>query len=284
MNTDKTILITIIATLVTILLAVVGIILQQYIQVAQFLAIVIACGIVIIVLSWLPKQTGQYITEYLKSLETRLGENLQIGKENKSEIVKIDNKLNDVCAELFRGDEQRMSWSLFWARANQLLELVQADGSFKPDMVLSVGRSGAIVGSLLAGNMHGLPHVSIDRINRWSTDGHRSSRKVEIFPSPRILAKELEGKNVLCVMSECDSGRTLEALSDELGAIHGIGKVKTAVLCRNVNTYFKPDYIAVEDYGKRPNFPFRTSTWRDDSKSPQGQYYGEKSGPPVRAS
>jgi hypoxanthine phosphoribosyltransferase len=233
------------AALVIILLLALEIILGEHTQLVEFVVIAVTCGIVILFV-------GLYLAE------------------NRREVNKIYNKLDVMCSEFLDGDEQRMSWARFWATTKNLQDLIQADISFKPDIILSVGRSGAIVGSMLAGNMEGLPHIGIDRRNFWSKEISESKplKKVTIFPPPRILSKELQGKNILCVMSECDTGRTFEALIPELRKIEGIGKVKTATLYRYFLTYYVPDYVAVEDNGKRPDFPFRTSTWRGDNKSP----------------
>jgi hypothetical protein len=69
-------------------------------------------------------------------------------------------------------------------------------------------------------------------------------------------------------MSACDTGTTLGKVREELNAIEGLGEVRTAVLFRNVNTIFIPDYIYKDDKGGRPNWPFLTSAWILTSKGP----------------
>lgn len=269
MESDKSdTTLTIIMILLTIMLSFFGIFLQKYIPVIQFLLITVACGIIVYVLIWLPKRTSEYVKNLIDQLDHKIENILKFDKDNQKEMDCIQNRVNDLCVELTQGTEQRMSWTYFWASVRNLKDSIQADAEFKPDIILSIGRSGAIVGSIIAGNMQGLMHLGIDRINQWVTEGNRSSRTVLIFPSPRIFASSLTDKKILCVMSECDSGRTLEAVVSELNEIKGIKCIKTAVLFRNANTYFCPDYIAKEDQGERPKFPFKTSDWKDDSKLP----------------
>ncbi|MBN1678671.1 MAG: hypothetical protein JW966_00170 [Anaerolineae bacterium] len=243
------------AAFIIILLLALEIILGEHTQLAEFAAIAASCGIVILLV-------GIFLTKNRREIGIYL-------TENRHEINKVYNKLDVICEQFLDGDEQRMSWAHFWATTKTLQGRIQEDQSFKPDIILSVGRSGAIVGGILAGNMEGLPHIGIDRINDWSKESSESKplKKVTIFPSSRILSEVLQEKDVLCVMSECDTGRTLEALIPELRKIKGIGRVKTAVLYRYFQTFFEPDYVAVEDDGKRPDFPFRTSTWQGDNKS-----------------
>lgn len=228
----------IILTMATILLALIGMILEQHVLVVQLLVITMACGISIYVLLSLP---------------------------NRKDINYLRSRMDALCAEVFEGTEERMSWKYFWETVRQLKEKIEADKSFHPNVVLSIGRSGAIVGGLLAGNMGGLIHLGIDRINKWPKD---ASRDVEIFPGLETLESVLKGRNVLCVMPECDSGKTLNTFKNEIKAVKDIGEVRTAVLFRNQGTFYRPNYIAREDHGKRPDFPFRTVSWPRTSKEP----------------
>jgi hypoxanthine phosphoribosyltransferase len=256
----------IILTMATILLTLIGMILEQHILVVQFLVITMACGISIYVLISLPNKVSEYTAKRLEYLDSKLDESIETTKGCEKDISILRSRVDTLCAEVLEGTEKRMSWKYFWETTERLKERIEADKAFHPNVVLSVGRSGAIVGGLLAGNMGGLLHLGIDRINKWSKDG--SSRYVEILPPPETLESVLKGRNVLCVMSECDSGRTLEAFEKEIQAIKDIGTVKTAVLFRNRGTFYCPSYIAREDRGERPDFPFRTESWPRTSKGP----------------
>jgi len=261
-------MLTIIAAIVTILTGLMGVLLQQYLAIAQFLVITIACGVVICVLIWLPKRVSEDTAKHLKYLGDKVEKHIKITKDHGKEISALHNIVSDLYIELIEGTEDWISWARFWRDVTHLIDIIEADETFHPDVVLSIGRSGAMVGALLAGNMGGLRHLSIDRINEWQKQKNRIYRVVTIVPPLRTFARLLEGKEVLCVMAECDSGTTLHKVLEEITAIEGVGAVKTAVLFRNITSIFVADYVSKEDRGDRPEFPFRTSEWPRTSQGP----------------
>jgi hypoxanthine phosphoribosyltransferase len=251
-----------IVAIVAILLMAVGVLIQPHLQVAQFLAIVAACAAIIFILLGLP------------NLHAKLEEHIHASQEQGERISALQDRMAELCSEITEGTPARMSWIVFWRHVRDLQKVIESDTAFVPQVVLSVGRSGAIVGGLLAGNMGGITHIGIDRDHEWLRHRGVLKRVTKIIPSVRTISSLLESKNVLCVMSECDSGRTLEALLTELTEVEGIGEIRTAVLFRNSSTFFAPDYIAVQDRGHRPEFPFRTTDWLRSSKQPSRENSG----------
>lgn len=258
----------IIVAIVAILLIAMGVILQAYMPVVQFLAIVAACMAVILILLWLPEQTSKYTTKYLEYIDARLRAHIKITQDHREEIHFLRNRMEDLCGILIDGTPDRFSWEYFWKLVRDLKDDIVADTTFQPDIVLSIGRSGAIVGAFLATNMDTLMHIGIDRINDWRKQDSKLYRTVQIIPSPTVFSKELEGRNILCVMSECNTGMTLRAVREELDKIKGIQAIKEAVLFRTVTSMYFPAYVGEEDKGDRPGFPFRSSGWDSTSRGP----------------
>lgn len=203
-------------------------------------------------------------------------ESLKVSKklmtESKESIIKIENTLKSVEIELRGGSSTIMTWNTLWKYVVELVDKIKDDESFKVDIVVSIGRSGSVIGSLIAGNLNGTPHIAIDRISDFKS----GSRRIKIIPSLDSLKEELKGKNILCVMSECDSGRTLNKVKETLVAVEGIEeeRIRTAVLFRDIKSEIIPDYIAAVDTPEkgldytRKDFPFRTKNWPRTSRVP----------------
>ena len=149
------------------------------------LALVIVIAVVglllILILLW-------YVTMLSNRMEKRL-------EENGDEIAHIKEKVDSLCADLADGSSERMSWQYFWDHVRKLQNIVEGDKEFRPDLVLSVGRAGAIVGAILAGNMDGLQHIGIDRITKWP-----KQRELIIIPDLQVLSNFLGGKKTSYVL------------------------------------------------------------------------------------
>lgn len=253
-------IIAIAAIFATILLGVFGIILREHVAVAQFVAVCLASLLALLLLWWY----GRRIENTLANAERKV-------EATKGEVGAVRTALKSLSGELHLGSSEQMAWTTFGVLVGQLREKIASDSEFSPDIVVSVGRSGATVGSILAGNLGPLPHLGIDRINSWSREKTALKRDVEIVPDVSVLSSFLMDKSVLCVMSECDTGFTLEAATKELEDLPGIGTVRTAVLFRAASTHFVPDYFVEQDSGARPRFPFKSSEWlSSSSKGPLG--------------
>lgn len=246
------------AIIATILLGVFGVYLREHIGVAQFLAVCLACILALLFLLWFGRRLEDGLSSAVRKVEATRGE-----------VAVVHSALKGLSAELLLGSSEQMAWTTFSALIDELQEKIASDSDFSPDIVVSVGRSGATVGSILAGNLGALVHIGIDRKNSW-TRGKSGGlkREVEIIPEVSLFASFLRGRSVLCVMSECDTGFTLEAATTELRKVPGIGVVRTAVLFRALNTHLVPDYFVREDTGARTRFPFKREEWLTTSKGP----------------
>ncbi|MFH1893057.1 MAG: hypothetical protein ABIK83_10310 [Candidatus Zixiibacteriota bacterium] len=224
----------ILALVVALAIAVLGIALQQHLAIMQFvvLALLIAVSFFFML----------RVTMELRSLSKTL--------------ERLDREGRISAQDLEIADENVISWTEFSSAVTKMQNAVSLDKDFKPDVVIGVGRSGAIAGALLAGNLGELRHIGIDRIHTYV----ERQRKTEIVPSCSSLSDFLKGKNVLLVMSECVTGGTLERARDALvtGA-SGIGAIRTGAVYRLGSSLFVPDYVGGQYTGKK--FIFRTKAW-----------------------
>lgn len=170
----------------------------------------------------------------------------------------------DVLQEQFQlPPEGCMRWEYFHAKVRALHQVIEAD-DFEPDLVLGVGRSGAVVAALLAVFIGNKRVLSIDRV--YGEPGPDGTVHIHFEPTFDVIASALKGKQVLCVMSEKDSGRTLEALTRASQRITGISGFRTAVVFNNAEKAPPPNYYAVADSGQRAALPFRYPNEPSSSK------------------
>jgi hypoxanthine phosphoribosyltransferase len=205
------------------------------------------------------KQSGSLmqVTVGLKEFLVEVGYFLSVARDAKTSKP----KWNELYDELVKSHGEKMLWVYFWIAVQDLLNMIRADESFHPDVIVSIGRSGAVVGALLAGNLGELRHLGTDRINTYEG----GERRTEIKPSMLIFSEELKEKEVLLVMAECHAGETLARAKENIKQIDGIKVVKTAALFRREGAHFQPDYVAV-DNAKYGDLPFRMSTWKRSSQ------------------
>lgn len=261
-QSDKT---AFIAVAVIVILVVVSAVAEDYIKKYQYeLAVIFAVVFVtalVYMLLTLPARINK-----LSETSTLIFKKID---NNKKKLKEIGRALDTVQHDISEGDSRVMSWNKFWSYTVRLLHLIEMDHDFQPELVLSIGRSGAIVGSLIAGNLNATPFISLDRISNF--DGPNGQRQIEIIPDLNNLKTELSDKKILIVMSECDSGKTLLEVMGVLSKLEGIDmtKIKTAVLFRGMKSEFQPDYFVIRDtIDSRQDFPFRTGEWPRTSVMP----------------
>lgn len=155
-----------------------------------------------------------------------------------------------------------ISWTAFVAALEKVKSSILRNPRFTPDVVVSIGRSGAIAGAFLAGNLGSLRHLGIDRIHTYE----QGNRSTELWPRCERFEHLLNNKDVLVVMAECVTGGTLQLARDELLKVKGIGAVRTAAAFRSDYALYSPDYVG-DRYNGQP-LVFRQATWRRDSMTP----------------
>lgn len=130
---------------------------------------------------------------------------------------------------------RHVSWEDVTEMTLRIVDQIATDG-FNPDIVIGIGRGGAILGGLLAGNLGNVPLRTVDR-EITVTNVLGRSLKITGF-DPEFTA----GKTVLVVSGEVIRGQQLSMLLD---CIAGTGPVlvrSAAVYCHD-RAVCRPDYI-----------------------------------------
>ena len=138
---------------------------------------------------------------------------------------------------------RRFSWSEFDKLARRMIKVIRADG-YHPDVIVTIGRGGAILGSVLSGNLHistkmdrqNIPIVGYDRLYEWDA-GKRSE-----IPNHMVAPAPLEGQNVLLVAGDVLTGGTMASFLSQLQKVNP-KSVKTACLAQGVTSALKSDYV-----------------------------------------
>lgn len=199
-----------------------------------------------------------FVYYFFRRHRIRLGDELQ----NSLDTRDLAGRLAEHLTTLEAVPPDVMSWASFLSALESLRSRILEDSRFKPEAVVSIGRSGAIAGALLAGNLGGLEHYGLDRLHTF----RQGERTTTIVPNCEALRPRLEGRQTLVVMAECITGGTLKLARNELARVVGAGSLRTAAVLRSENAGFRPDYIGQTHEGKR--LVFRSSWWKRHSIAP----------------
>lgn len=130
---------------------------------------------------------------------------------------------------------RRVSWRRVEWIAREIIDAIQKD-DFRPDVIVSVGRAGAILSGMLSGNIDGkkVPLIGLDVGYDWQ--GPLRSDFIH-------WAKELDlnGTKVLIAVGEVHTGNTLRMTYEAIQS-YGPSEIKTAAFFRFRTTAFFPDY------------------------------------------
>lgn len=215
---------------------VVGAILGNYLEIAWLVAVFLAMGIL-------------FCLVYLYFNE----QFIHIDKD----IHTIEEQITTLRERLGKGVGNKLSWLDFWSKTQELLSKIEGSG-YKPDIVISVGRSGAVVGGILATNLGSIRHVAIDRtvvVKHQDKGPGRTDINIDDTMIPNV--ESLNGKKILVVMSECETGMTLRQTYDFFQENVSEVTTKTAVLFRRENVHFLPDYFVISADENWLQLPFR---------------------------
>jgi hypoxanthine phosphoribosyltransferase len=137
-----------------------------------------------------------------------------------------------------RKAKRGFSWRDVERLIHKLLDSIRND-DFDPDLVLGVGRGGAIVAGIIAGNMGRLPLVCIDTESRRE---HGRTHCVIRFPN---AVPVLRDKRVLIVVGELYSGEDLRTAMDFVARRKPAG-FKTLSLLSHPASIVRPDFVGRE--------------------------------------
>ncbi len=140
-----------------------------------------------------------------------------------------------------------LSWKDVDRLSKRVIKRIACSG-FHPDVIVTIGRGGAVFGSILSGNLpegrgrpkkSNVPILGVDRMYVWE-DGQRSE-----VPNDLIDLRPLTGKRVLLVAGDVLSGGTMKFHLEALRQV-GAGDVRTACLVKGAATTLHPDYFGKE--------------------------------------
>jgi hypoxanthine phosphoribosyltransferase len=152
----------------------------------------------------------------------------------------------------FFGEEMRSRRRFGWKHMEKLVRKLIADihhRDYAPDLVLGVGRGGAILAGMLAGNLGDVPLAVVDTIIDHSTG--TSSAKIR-FPAS---CPPLRDKSVLIVVGELYSGEDLRQGIEFAKRRHPC-EIRTATLLTHHAASVRPDFV-----GQETDKPL-TAPWR----------------------
>lgn len=140
----------------------------------------------------------------------------------------------------------RLTWNDTDKQTKKLIKKIVAD-NYHPDIIVTIGRGGAIIGSILSGNLpspndkksRNIPILGVDRLYKWE-DGHR----VEI-ENNLVKFSPLKGQKVLLVAGDLITGGTMHFFSKKIENV-GVADLKCACLLKGITSTFRPDYFGKE--------------------------------------
>ena len=135
---------------------------------------------------------------------------------------------------------QRSSMRAVFKGAKRISQEIAEDQ--KPNLIMFIGRGGAIFGSLISYNLGNIPIYCVDR--KYHTDEPTDKPVTTVFPIGHI-PKEFLG-TVLLVAGETHSGGTIRYFASLIKEMNPDAVVKTCVYFKQKSCKVKIDYWCVE--------------------------------------
>lgn len=162
---------------------------------------------------------------------------------------------------------RRFSWTEVDKLTKKLIQQISSD-MFVPDVIVGIGRGGAILGALLSGNLRvpgksrNIPLLVVERIYEWH-DGERIEVENEM-----INLSPLRGKKILLVAGDVLTGGTMKFFLREIEQVEP-QEVRTACLVKGVTSAYRPDYFGKEITGDfRMPWMYKGYGYVRDSRTP----------------
>lgn len=141
---------------------------------------------------------------------------------------------------------KNFSWSDVDKYSKVLIKKIAKD-YFVPDTIVGIGRGGAIIGSILSGNItvppnrkeRNIPVLGVDRLYEW-----QNGIRVEL-ENKMVDFSPLEGKKVLLVACDVLTGGTMKFYVRQLEQAK-VAELKTACLVKGIAATFQPNYFGKE--------------------------------------
>ncbi|MEV4642965.1 phosphoribosyltransferase family protein [Actinoplanes sp. NPDC049548] len=152
---------------------------------------------------------------------------------------------------------------------------IKADASFRPDAVVAVSRSGAVVGGVLAGLLDGLA-IGAPIVLPIEVDRRRGLRHTTVNCGPADFSPFSKVILVGCIN---DTGEALRTAQEWLAEHAPTVQVKTAAVYSRPGALVRPDHIGRET-GRNGRYdtekllvrmPWMIDGWRHDLPAERGQ-------------
>ena len=134
-----------------------------------------------------------------------------------------------------------------------------AKDSFKPELLVCLGRGGFFVGALFTDEMdRKVPLLGIDKsYYRVSDKGSRTRRSKIDVPESLVLPEEIAESNTLLITGEIVHGESMEVAINYLKSHIPGCKLKTFSLFYSIDSSFEPEYIGCKIRGRKRRLPWK---------------------------
>lgn len=159
-----------------------------------------------------------------------------------------------------------LTWNKLDRQARKLIKKISCD-DFIPDIIVTIGRGGAIIGAILSGNLakkaneSNIPFMGLERFYRWE-----NGNRVEI-DNNLLHYSTLKDRKVLLIAGDIITGETMSFYKSIIQPY--ASELRTACLLKSITTVFIPDYYAKEIAGdfKAP-WMYKGFGYTKDSREP----------------
>ena len=164
-----------------------------------------------------------------------------------------------------------LSWSDVDKYSKKIIKKIRNTG-FKPDVIVTIGRGGAVLGAILSGNtsVHkdknkksNIPILGVDRMYKWENNCRHE------IPNDMVSFNPLVGQKVLLVAGDILSGGTMKFHFEQLEDV-GVKEIRTACIVKGASSTLHPDYFGKEILADfRMPWMYKGYGYIRDSRKPQ---------------
>lgn len=173
-----------------------------------------------------------------------------------------------------------LAWGQFVKLVKQTI-IRMREQSYEPDLIIGCGRGGAVMASILSGNLCNqkgkkechTPFRTCDRLYEW-TPSKSKSVPIRNTCITRLPETDLSGKNILLTISVVSTGDTIVKLIEEILRYSKRKKpsIRVYSIIKYPNSNLIPDYYNIE--GEILKMPWEISKeYVHDSKPPSIREY-----------
>ncbi|GAB1644555.1 phosphoribosyltransferase [Krasilnikovia sp. MM14-A1259] len=161
-----------------------------------------------------------------------------------------------------------------------LAKKIESDRAFRPEAVVAISRSGAIVGGMLVGLLKGLA-IQAPLVMAIDVDRPAQTRKTRITSGPPNIA---DFRKIILVTCTNDTGEAMREAIEWIAVRAPSTEVRTAAVYSRTHAVFRPDHVGREAGRKEPDetarlligMPWMIDGWNHDLESERRAYAARK--------